>query len=129
MWARKMRDKKKTDLEVVKKAKVAALTDDKKAVKNDKPPENPVSDLEIHTVELPPDPKNKNKKSKKGVRNAAKEKRNRDKKGKFIKKQHEIKPKPKKEKNGVQQSGQGNGEKTKIPGVAPKRRPFWPHDF
>jgi len=117
-----MEKRKKEDLEVVAKAKGEVITDEEKTVETDKPPKAPVSGLEVHTVELPPESKNKRKKQKRGVRDA---KKTAGKKG------NGRKEKTKGRKNAVQRPGQGNGEKTKIPGAPPERgrKPFWPCDF
>ena len=116
-----MTERKKEDLEVVKKAEDKIIADDKKAVKIDEAVKNSVPGLKVHTVKLPPEPKIENKKSKNGVRNADKKKQLRDEKGRFV-------PKG---KNRVQPPGQENGKKTKVRGTPAEARrgilgiPWW----
>lgn len=81
----------------------------------DEVPEDRVSGLEIHTVELPPEPEIKDKKHKGKTKNATKTKTD--------KKPDKGKPaeqrKPGKEGNEVHERGQGGGGKAEIPGPAP----------
>jgi len=101
-------------MEKKQKAKIAKIAK-KLNIEN---PDNSVSALEIHTVKLPPEPKNKDKKTKRRIRDGEKTA------GKKQPGKTEAgeQRKPGEEENENQQTGQGNGEKTKIQRITPPGR-------